>query len=61
MGVTIPTLTDYSKVARSYRTVEPLIVLIDEKGVIRFKNAIWHNYAPCVTEQIEFLLKSKEK
>ena len=36
MGVTIPTLTDYSEVARSYKTVEPLIVLIDEKDMIRF-------------------------
>lgn len=61
MGVTIPTLTDYSEVAKRYKTVEPLIVLIDENGMIRFKNTIWHNYPPFVTEQIEFLLKSKEK
>ena len=61
MGVTIPTLTDYSEVARRYNTIEPLIVLIDEKGVIRFRNSIWHDYRPFVTEQIEFLLKSKKK
>jgi tetratricopeptide (TPR) repeat protein len=60
MGVTIPTLSD-SDVARRYKTLEPLIVLIDEKGMIRFKNTIWHNYSPFVIEQIEFLLKGKEK
>ena len=38
VGVTIPTLIDYSAVARRYQTIEPLIVLIDEKGMIRFKN-----------------------
>jgi peroxiredoxin len=61
MGVTIPTLTDGSQVARRYNTIEPLIVLIDETGVIRFKNSIWHDYRPFVTEQIEFLLKSKKQ
>lgn len=61
MGVTIPTLTDGSEVARRYNTIEPLIVLIDEKGVIRFKNSIWHDYRPFVTEQIEFLIESKKK
>ena len=61
MGITIPTLIDYSEVARRYKTVEPLIVLIDEKGMIRFKNTVWHNYPPFVTEQLEFLLKAKEK
>jgi hypothetical protein len=61
MGVTLPTLTDYSEVARRYKTLEPLIVLIDENGMIRFKNTIWHNYSPFVTEQIEFLLKGKQK
>lgn len=59
IGVTIPTLTDYSEVARRYKTIEPLIVLIDDKGMIRFKNTIWHNYHPFVTEQIEFLLQSE--
>ena len=61
MGVTIPTLTDGSEVARRYNTIQPLIVLIDEKGVIRFKNSIWHDYRPFVTEQIEFLIESKKK
>ena len=61
MGVTIPTLIDYSEVARRYKTIEPLIVLIDQRGTIRFKNSIWHDYRPFVTEQIEFLLQSQAK
>ncbi len=61
MRVTITTLTDYSEVARSYKTLEPLIVLIDKQGMIRFRNTVWHDYFPFVTEQIEFLLESKEK
>ncbi len=61
MGVTVPTLTDGSEIARHYNTIQPLIVLIDEKGVIRFKNSIWHDYRPFVTEQIEFLIESKKK
>ena len=60
LGVTIPTLIDYSVVARRYNTIEPLIVLIDDKGVIRFRNSIWHNYHPYVTEQIKYLLESRE-
>lgn len=59
MAVTIPTLTDSAVVARRYNTLEPLIVLIDETGTIRFKNTIWHDYRPFVIEQLEFLLKSK--
>lgn len=59
MGVTIPTLIDYSEVARRYKTIEPLIVLIDEKGMIRFKNSVWHDYRPFLAEQIEFLLQSQ--
>ena len=59
IGVTIPTLIDYSLVARRYNTIEPLIVLIDDKGVIRFRNSLWHNYHPYVTEQIKYLLESR--
>ena len=61
MGVTIPTLIDYSVVARRYKTISPLIVLIDEQGAIRFQNTVWHDFHPFVTEQIEFLLNSKEQ
>jgi tetratricopeptide (TPR) repeat protein len=61
IGVTIPTLIDYSVVARRYKTISPLIVLIDEQGTIRFQNTVWHDYHPFVTEQIEFLLNSKEQ
>ncbi|HSE20190.1 MAG TPA: redoxin domain-containing protein [Pyrinomonadaceae bacterium] len=61
MGVTIPTLTDHSVVARRYETIDSLIVLIDEQGMIRFKNTVWHDYHPFVTEQIEFLLNSREQ
>lgn len=61
MGITILTLTGGSEVARQYKTLEPLIVLIDEKGMIRFKNTIWHDYQPFVTEQLKFLLQVDEK
>lgn len=61
MGVTIPTLTDSAGVAKQYQTVQPLIVLIDEKGMIRFENSVWQNYQPFVTEQIQFLVAEKEK
>lgn len=59
MGVTIPFLINGSSVARRYGYAEPSIVLIDEKGMIRFKNSIWHDFHPYVTEQLQFLLKSK--
>ncbi len=59
MGVTIPFLINGSSVARRYGYAEPSIVLIDQKGMIRFKNSIWHDFHPYVTEQLEFLLKSK--
>ena len=61
MGITIPTLTDSAEVGRRYQTVQPLIVLIDEKGIIRFKNSVWHSYQPFVTDQIKFLAAEKEK
>ena len=58
MGVDIPTLTGDSRVARRYATIEPLIVLIDGKGTIRFKNTVWHDYQPFVTEQLDYLLST---
>ena len=48
------------EVAKRYGTIESLIVLIDETGIIRFKNSLWHDYHPFVTEQIEYLLKPQE-
>lgn len=58
VGVTIPILVDPDgEVAKRYDTVESLMVLIDQKGIIRFKNSLWHDYHPFVTEQIEYLIK----
>lgn len=61
VGVTMPIVIDPDrKVLERYGTIESVIVLIDEKGVIRFKNWLWHDYHPFVTEQIEYLLKSQQ-
>lgn len=61
VGVTVPIVIDPDrKVLERYGTIESVIVLIDEKGVIRFKNWLWHDYHPFVTEQIEYLLKSQQ-
>jgi len=61
--VTIPIVIDPDgEVARRrYGTIESLIVLIDQTGTIRFKNSLWNDYRPFVTEQIEYLLKSQEE
>jgi tetratricopeptide (TPR) repeat protein len=61
VDVTIPIVVDPDgAVAKRYGTMESLIVLIDENRVIRFKNWLWHDYHPFVTEQIEYLLKPRE-
>jgi tetratricopeptide (TPR) repeat protein len=60
--VTIPIVIDPDgEVARRYATLESLIVLIDTTGTIRFKNSLWHDYHPFITEQIEYLLKPQEE
>ena len=59
LGVTIPMLVDYSQVAKQYKTIEPLIVLIDQKGIIRFKYSYWRDCQPFVTAQLDYLLESK--
>jgi peroxiredoxin len=60
--VNVPIVIDPDgEVARRYGTIESLIVLIDQTGIIRFKNSLWQDYHPFVTEQIEYLLKSEEE
>ena len=59
IGVTIPTLVDYSQVAKRYKTILPMIVLIDEKGMTRFKYAYWPDCHPFMTAQLDYLLESK--
>jgi len=61
LGITLPIVIDPDGlVAKRYNTIESLIVIIDEKRMIRFKNGLWHDYHPFVTEQIEYLLKAQQ-
>jgi tetratricopeptide (TPR) repeat protein len=60
-GFTIPILIDPDYgVAKRFRETEKSIILIDEKGIIRFRLSLWNtSYHTLFTEQIAYLLTSK--